>query len=121
MERDTNDAFPSPEATPSELRKELLRIASEIRRFRIGNQPDRIQRIVELLHPPRLRGVLAQLTYPDHWLTRDGAIALGEKLSDAASIIEDMIPDSEIVGSERNIARAREWLEDLKLARKKDD
>lgn len=120
MGRDTNDAFPSPDATPSELRKELLRIAGEIRRFGIGNQPDRIERIVELLQPPRLRGVLAQIAHPQHWLTQDGAIALGEKLTDAAAIIEDLLPAAEITGDDRPIARAREWLDDLEAARKKD-
>jgi hypothetical protein len=111
----TQDEFPRVDATPAELRAALLKIAAELRMLRIGNQPDRIERIVEMLAAPRLGGVLSQIAHPKSWLTREGGMWLAEQVMLAASIIADLIPDAEITGSDRAVARAKAWLEDLDL------
>lgn len=112
----TQDEFPRVDATPSELRAALLKIAAELRMLRhFGNQADRIERIVDMLAAPRLTGILAQIAHPKSWLTREGGMWLAEQVMLAASIVAEMIPDAEITGSDRIVARARAWLEDLDL------
>lgn len=113
--RPTENEFPRPDATPSELRAALMRIAAELRLLRIGNQPDRIERIVAMLAAPRLEGVLAQISHPRRWVTPEGSKWLAEQVMIGASIVAELVPDAEITGSDRARLRAREWLESLGL------
>jgi len=116
--QDTRDGFLKPDATPEEIRRELLHIADEIRRFGIGNQPERIEEVVKRLSPPRLRGVLNQISHPKTWLTREYALWLAGMLMSAGDLIEELLRDAEITGSERTIEKAREWLDTMELRRK---
>jgi hypothetical protein len=111
--RPTEREFPRADATPGELRAQLIRIADELRLLRIGNQPDRIEHIVSLMAEPRLRGVLAQIGHPKTWVTPKGAEWMAEHLMKGAGIMAEMMADSEITGSERVLERAREWLAEL--------
>jgi hypothetical protein len=108
--RPTENEFPRPDATPADLRAALLRIAAELRTLRIGNQPERIERIVELLAAPKLAGILAQIGHPQSWVTPDGSRALAEHLMRAAAIILELMDDAKITGSDAALERAREWL-----------
>ena len=113
--RSTHNEFPRSDATPAELRQALLKVAAELRLLRIGNQPDRIERIVELLEAPQLEGVLAQVGHPNTWVNPEGSKWLAEQLMVAAGLIAELLPDAEICGSSRILERAREWLEEMGL------
>ncbi len=112
--RPTEREFPKVDATPGELRAALLRIADELRLLnRLGNQPDRIERIVDLMGAPRLRGVLSQIGHPKTWVTPKGAEWMAEHLMKGAGIIAELMSDAEITGSELVVERARDWLAEL--------
>jgi hypothetical protein len=111
----TESEFPRKDATPAELRTLLLRIADELRLLGVGNQADRIERIVGLLEAPALRGELRQIGHPRTFLTPDGARWLAEQVMAAAGLIAELMADAEITGSDRVMERAREWLESMDL------
>lgn len=119
VERDTEtDSVLREGATPDEVHKFLLMVASRVRGAGLGKQADQLDEIAARIWPPKLEGVVASLAHPSFWATREHALWLADRITAASKIIRRMRDDAEITGSADAIVDADAWLQSVGIAAK---
>lgn len=117
MSKPTKDELPALGATQGELIAYIEHICYEIRGFGLGRQADRLMAALKAMEPPTLEGALADLRVDKAWVTRELALWMAERIMEAAEIMNELMEDAEITGSDRALDRARAWLDQMGLIR----
>lgn len=97
------------------MRRELLRLAAELRVMGPEQYADRLERVAALLAPRPLRGIVASMSQPATWPTPELVAFLCDRLMAADEVIAKLLPDAEITGSDVAIALAKAWRASLDL------
>ena len=107
--------LPPLDPSLSGLRRELLRVALELRVTGPERCAERIERVAEVLAPRPLRGIVDELGRPSRWPTPELVSFLADALMEADAVIRRLEADAEITGSDQALAAARAWREKLAL------
>lgn len=111
VERDTEvEPLLSAHPTPEEIRRQLLLVAERVKVMGAGKAAEQLRDIAEHLRPPNFEGIVSELAHPQMWPTREHALFLAGRITDAIRIIRRLRDDAEITGSTATITEADEWL-----------